>query len=141
MVLSVVPKNLILYLSQNYTIAWKEYKHNIFYLLLRITQAHSNYIEIWATQSFVTFKKNEKMKLMRILFTILRNILLGKQSKILLYTQKKHFLAKKCIVLLIWVYKFLSILQHSKVANNSITILGYSNNENIYIAANTISTD
>ena len=62
MVLTVVPKNLILYLSQNYTIAWKEYKHNIFYLLLRITQTHSNYIEIWATQSFVTFKtqwKNE----------------------------------------------------------------------------------
>ena len=49
-------------------------------------------------------KHNEKMKLFRILFTLLRNVLLEMQSKILLYT-KKHFPVKKCIVLLDWLYK------------------------------------
>ena len=41
----------------------------------------------------------KKKKEMRILFTLLRNVLLEMQSKILLYT-KKHFPVKKCIVLL-----------------------------------------
>ena len=35
----------------------------------------------------------------------------------------------------------LSILQKSKVANNLITILSYSNDKNIYIAKNIISID
>ena len=43
--------------------------------------------------------EKKKKKLMRILFTLLRNVLLEMQSKILLYT-KKHFPVKKCIVLL-----------------------------------------
>ena len=140
MVLWVVPKNSILYLSQNYTIAWKEYKHNIFYLLLQIAQTHSNYTEIWATQPFVTFKTQWKNGAYENFITILRNIWLKMQSKNSFIHTKKHFLVKKCIVLLIWVYKFLSILQNSKVANNSITILGYSNDKNIYIAKNIIST-
>ena len=41
----------------------------------------------------------KKKKLMRILFTLLRNVLLEMQSKILLCT-KKHFPVKKCTVLL-----------------------------------------
>ena len=56
------------------------------------------------------------------------------------YTKKKeHFLWK--------VYRsfinVLSILQKSKVANNSITILGFSNDKNIYvyIAKNIIPID
>ena len=44
------------------------------------------------------------------------------------YATKKHFPVKKCILLL-----DLSILQKSKVTNNLITILGYSNDKNIYI--------
>ena len=43
--------------------------------------------------------EKKKKKLMRILFTLLRNVLLEMQSKILLCT-KKHFLVKKCTVLL-----------------------------------------
>ena len=45
-------------------------------------------------------KHNEKMKLMRLLFMLIRNFLLEMQSKILLNTKKKHFPAKKCIVFL-----------------------------------------
>ena len=44
-------------------------------------------------------EKKKKKKLMRILFTLLRNVLLEIQSKILLCT-KKHFPVKKCTVLL-----------------------------------------
>ena len=47
----------------------------------------------------IVHNEKKKMKLMRILFTLLRNVLLEMQSKILLYT-KKHFPVKKCIVLL-----------------------------------------
>ena len=47
----------------------------------------------------IVHNETKKMKLMRILFTLLRNGLLEMQSKILLYT-KKHFPVKKCIVLL-----------------------------------------
>ena len=50
-------------------------------------------------EGIVHNEKKKKMKLMRILFTLLRNVLLEMQSKILLYT-KKHFPVKKCIVLL-----------------------------------------
>ena len=74
------------------------------------------------------------------LFTLLRNFLLEIQSKILLYT-KNHYLVKKYIVLLDWLTSVLSIIQKPKVANNSITILGYSNHEDIYIAKNIISID
>ena len=52
----------------------------------------------------IVHNEKKKMKLMRILFTLLRNVLLEMQSKILLYT-KKHFPVKKCIVLLDWLYK------------------------------------
>ena len=72
--------------------------------MLRLTPTHSNYIKIWVTQSFVTFKTQWKNETFRILFTLLRNVLLEMQSKILLYT-KKHFPVKKCIVLLDWLYK------------------------------------
>ena len=65
-----------------------------FYLLLRITPTHSSYIKIWATQSFVTFKTQWKMNLIRILF-ISRNFLLEMISKILLYTQKNTFSCEK----------------------------------------------
>ena len=47
----------------------------------------------------IVHNEKKKMKLMRILFTLLRNVLLEMQSKILLYT-KKHFPVKKCTVLL-----------------------------------------
>ena len=47
----------------------------------------------------IVHNEKKKMKLMRILFTLLRNVLLEMQSKILLCT-KKHFPAKKCTVLL-----------------------------------------
>ena len=56
------------------------------------------------------------------------------------YTQKRNIFLWK-------VYRsftsVLSILQKSKVANNSITILGYSNDKNIYvyIAKNIIPID
>ena len=76
------------------------------------------------------------MKIMRMLLTLLRNVLLEMQSKILLYThtQKKNIFLWK-IVSLFWTdfTSVLSILQKSKVANNLITILGYSNDKNIYI--------
>ena len=68
-----------------------KYKHNIFYLLLQITLTHSNYIEIY-NLFFLIYnlypnllslsKHNQKRKLMRILFTLLRNVLLEMQSKI-----------------------------------------------------------
>ena len=47
------------------------------------------------------------------------------------YTEKKIFLWK-CISV--------SILQKPKVTNNSITMLSYSNDKNIYTAKNIIST-
>ena len=85
-------------------------------------------------------KHNEKMKIMRILF-ILRNFLLEMISKILLYTQKNTFFCEKVSFFWFDFTIVLSILQMSKVGNNLITILGYSNDENIYIAKNIISID
>ena len=63
------------------------------------------------------------------------------QSKILLCTKKKHFLWKSVSFFWTDFTSVLSILQKSKVANSSITILGYSNDRNIYIAKNIISID
>ena len=86
-------------------------------------------------------KHNEKMKIMRILF-ILRNFLLEMISKILLYTKKKHIFLWKSVSFFWFDFTVvLSILQKSKVANKLITILGYSNDKNIYIAKNIISID
>ena len=74
-------------------------------------------------------KHNEKMKLMRISF-LLRNVLLEMISKIFLYTHKKHnFLWKSVPFFWFDLSNVLSILQKLKVAINSITILGYSNNK------------
>ena len=52
------------------------------------------------------------------------------------FTHKKSFSCEKCIVTSV-----LSVLQKLKVAKNSVTILGYSNDKNIYIARNIISID
>ena len=57
------------------------------------------------------------------------------------YTQKNIFLWKSVSLFWIDFTSVLSILQKSKVANNSIAILGHSNNKNIYIAKNIISID
>ena len=58
------------------------------------------------------------------------------------YTQKKNiFLWKSVSFFWIDFTSILSILQKSKTANNSITILSYSNDKNIYIAKNIISID
>ena len=130
-----------MYLSQNYTIAWKKCKHNIFYLLLQITPTHSNYIKIWATQSFVTFKtqwKNETYEnfiYFKIFFTWndIQNSFIHTKKHIFLWKSVSFFWFDFTIVL--------SILQKLKVANNLITILGYSNDKNIYIAKNIISID
>ena len=63
------------------------------------------------------------------------------QSKILLYTKKNIFLWKSVSFFWIDFTSILSILQKSKTAKNSITILSYSNDKNIYIAKNIISID
>ena len=63
------------------------------------------------------------------------------QPKILLYTHKNISLWKNVSFFWIDFTSILSILQKSKVANNSITILGYSNDLRIYIANNIISID
>ena len=138
----MVPKNSVLYLSQNYTIAWKEYKHNIFYLLLRITQTHSNYIEIWATQSFVIFKaqwKNETYE--NFTYSFKRYFTGNAIQNSFIHKKKNIFLWKSVSFFWFEFTSVLSILQKSKVANNSITILRYSNDKNIYIAKNIISAD
>ena len=60
------------------------------------------------------------------------------------YTQKRNiFLWKSVSFFWIAFTSVLSILQKSKVANNSITIMGYSNDKNIYvyIAKNIIPID
>ena len=98
--------------------------NNIFYLLLRITQTHSNYIQIWATQPFVIFKTQWKNETYENFIYYFKKYFTWNAIQ-----TQCNFLVKKCIVLLIWVYKFLSILQNSKVANNSITILGYANDK------------
>ena len=63
------------------------------------------------------------------------------QSKILLYPKKNIFLWKSVSLFWIDFTSALSILLKSKVANNFITILGYSNDKNMYIAKNIISID
>ena len=54
-----------------------------------------------------------------------------KCSPKLFYTQKQHFPVKKCIIFWIDFTSVLSILQKLKIANNSIMILGYSNDKYI----------
>ena len=80
------------------------------------------------------------MKLMRTLFTLLTKFYLKWNPKFF-YTHKKHFLRK--IVSFFWIDFTIDllILQKSKVTNSSITILGYSNDKNTYIAKNIISID
>ena len=76
-------------------------------------------------------KHNEKILLMRILFYLLRNVLLEMQSKILLYAQKKKtFSCEKVYRSFGLTLKvFYLFFKKSSVANNSITILGYSNDK------------
>ena len=62
------------------------------------------------------------MKLKRILFTFLRNVLLEMQPKILLY-KKNIFLWKSVSFFWIDFTSVLSILQKLKVANNLIMII------------------
>ena len=130
-----------MYLSQNYTIAWKKCKHNIFYLFLRITPTHSNDIKIWATKSFVTFKtqwKNEAHEN----FIYFKNFFTWNDiQNSVIHTKKHIFLWKSVSFFWFDLTIVLSILQKSKVASNLITILRYSNDKNMYIEKNIISID
>ena len=78
---------------------------------------------------------------MRIVFTLLRNVLLEMQSKILLYTQKKNFLLKSVLLFSIDFTSALSILLKSEVTSHFITIFGYLNDKNTYIVNNIILID
>ena len=119
-----------------------KYKHNIFYLLLRITPTHSNYIKIWATQSFVTFKtqwKNETYE--NFIYSFKKCFTWNAIQNSFIHTKKNIFLWKSVSLFWIDFTSALSILLKSKVANNLITIMGYSNDKNIYIVKNIISID
>ena len=86
-------------------------------------------------------KHNEKMKLMRVLFTLLRNVLLENAIQNS-FIHKNTFSCEK-VLSFFWIdfTSVLSIRQKSEVANKPITILGFTNDENIYTAKNIIFID
>ena len=98
-----------------------------------ITPTHSNYIKIWATQSFVTFKTQWKNEAYENFIYFKKFFTWNDIQNSVIHTKKHIFLWKSVSFFWFDFTIVLPILQKSKVTDNLITILRYSNDNNIYI--------